>query len=403
MDVSGITRGRRKWIIIGLVALFVAMAWSDQIDRRSRDYVDSAVVQALGAFATARTLNAVITVAKSVQVGAVVSVQPLEILDPLHDLVEQYSSIMKLAIGSLITQKLILEIVASTPFKIAVTILGLLAVASLFLFQGAVSTIFVRCFAFVFLLRFLFVLTLALSALIDVTFVNPKTESQLGDLAVVARQVEHFEEESDLSIEQKEILEKELAGRKLELEHLVIALERQRGVVEQQALELREAAKNVKQPDVQEINSMTLSPFSFFTIVETIPVELSQQTNTLRLSSKEKDQIESRVMWTENRISEVERELSGESPRGWFSGLRSSFGKAIDLADFDELKDKLEVAINSLLNLMALFVFKTLIMPLIFLLMLLRGFRYIWGIDVRTWLRNVKTALTSEPVGSSQT
>lgn len=397
MDVSGITRGRRKWIIIGLIALFVAMAWSDQIDRRSRHYVDSAVVQALGAFATARTLNAVITVAKSVQVGAVVNVQPLEVLDPLHDLVEQYSSIMKLAIGSLITQKLFLEIVASTPFKMVVTILGLMAVASLFLFQGVLSTIFVRCFAFVFLLRFLFVLTLGLNALIDTTFVNPKTERQLGDLAVVAKQVEHFGEESELSIEQKEVLEKELLARKLELEHLVIALERQRGVVEQQARELREAAKNVKQPDVQEINSMTLSPFSFFSIVETIPVELSQQTNALRLSRREKDQLESRVMWTENRISEVERELSGESPRGFLSGVRSSFGKAIDLADFDELKDKLQVVIDSLLNLMALFVFKTLIMPLIFLFMLLRGFRYILEIDVWTWLSNVRRSLHPSP------
>jgi hypothetical protein len=36
-----------------------------------------------------------------------------------------------------------------------------------------------------------------------------------------------------------------------------------------------------------------------------------------------------------------------------------------------------------MLNLMALFILKTLILPLLFLWLLFRGFRYIWGIDLR--------------------
>lgn len=107
MDVLfELVKGKRRLAVAVVVILVIAVSWSGFVDRKSQQYVDRAFIQALGAFATARLLNATITVAKSVQVGAGVSFQPLEVLDPVHDLVEQYSSIMKFSLASLVTQKL---------------------------------------------------------------------------------------------------------------------------------------------------------------------------------------------------------------------------------------------------------------------------------------------------------
>src|SRR5690554_3205765 len=69
---------------------------------------------------------------------------------------------------------------------------------------------------------------------------------------------------------------------------------------------------------------------------------------------------------------------------GWLDSVRQKLKSA---TDFGALADKLENTIISILNLMAIFLLKTLILPLVFLLLLLRGFRAIWGIDPRTLLR----------------
>lgn len=255
-------------MVVLIILLIVAASWSGYIDRQTESYVNQATVQALAAFATARVLNAGISVAKSVEVGAVVSVQPLEILDPVHDLVEQYSAIMKLAIGSLVIQKVLLEIVATGFFKILLTLLAALLLASLLLSNGNFSTLMFRIFILVCLARFLLILAVGLNGLVDNIYVNNKTEQNMVELELLSL----------------------------------------------------------------EVNELTAAK---------VPGETS-----------------------------------------WHSGISSKFSAAIDLINLENLKKKAEVAVPAMLNLMALFILKTLILPLLFLWLLLRGFRSIWGLNL---------------------
>lgn len=258
---------RRQLLAALIILLVVAVSWSNYIDRQTESYVNRATVQALGAFATARVLNAGISVAKSVEVGAVVSVQPLEILDPVHDLVEQYSAIMKLAIGSLVIQKVLLEIVATGFFKIVLTLLAVLLLATLFVGNANHSTLMFRIFTLVCLARFLLLLAVGLNGLVDNIYVNDKTQQNMVELEL-----------------------------------------------------------------------------------------LSQEVNDL-IATK------------------------GADETSWHSGITSKFSAAIDLINLEHLKSKAEVAVPAMLNLMALFILKTLILPLLFLWLLLRGFRVIWGLN----------------------
>ena len=258
---------RRQLLIALIILLIVAVSWSGTIDRQTESYVNKATVQALAAFATARVLNAGISVAKSIQVGAVVSVQPLEILDPVHDLVEQYSSIMKLAIGSLVIQKVLLEIVATGFFKILLTLLAILLLASLFVGSAYHSTLMFKIFTLVCLARFLLILAVGLNGLVDTIYVNNKTQQNMVELEILSR----------------------------------------------------------------EVDAMTISGHS--------------------------------------------------DDRSWYAGITSKFSAAKDLVNLENLKNKVEVAVPAMLNLMALFILKTLILPLLFLWLLLRGFRVIWGVN----------------------
>ncbi|HMB17279.1 MAG TPA: hypothetical protein VKN62_13320 [Pelovirga sp.] len=258
----------RQLMVALIILLIVAVSWSGYIDRQTESYVNQATVQALAAFATARVLNAGISVAKSVQMGALVSVQPLEVLDPVHDLVEQYSAIMKLAIGSLVIQKVLLEIVATGFFKILLSLLAVLLLASLFVGNGHFSSMMFRFFLLACLVRFLLILVVGLNGLVDTVYVNNKTQQNMVELEILS----------------------------------------------------------------QEVDDLTTT---------NVPAETS-----------------------------------------WHSGITSKLSAAKDLINLENLKKKAEVAVPAMLNLMALFMLKTLILPLTFLWILLRGFHIVWRIDL---------------------
>ncbi len=100
-----------------VLLVIAALAISGIADDVSREYADDALKRALATFAVARTLNGVISVAQGTEVavepgGVGVVMTPGEILDPVNDLVERFSSVMLVAASSLGLQIILLEILS---------------------------------------------------------------------------------------------------------------------------------------------------------------------------------------------------------------------------------------------------------------------------------------------------
>jgi hypothetical protein len=111
---------------LALLAL-LALSWAPQVDTFAEDTVDAALTRALTAFAIARGINGAISVAQSTEVavqpaGIGVSLNPGEILDPVNDLIEQFSRLMLAASASLGLQKLLVGVSAWVPLKVVLTI-----------------------------------------------------------------------------------------------------------------------------------------------------------------------------------------------------------------------------------------------------------------------------------------
>jgi hypothetical protein len=105
---------RRKivWTMVAVVA--AALAISGFADDTSDTYADEAFKRALVTFAVARGLNGVISVAQGTEVavepgGVGVNFTVGQILDPINDLIEQFSSVMLVATSSLGLQKILLN------------------------------------------------------------------------------------------------------------------------------------------------------------------------------------------------------------------------------------------------------------------------------------------------------
>jgi hypothetical protein len=97
------------------IGVLVALSFGGIADKTAQDYTETGFRRALITYATARAINGIISVAQGTEVaiqpggvGAVLT--PGEILDPINDLVEQFSQVMLFSAAVLGTQKLLIEI-----------------------------------------------------------------------------------------------------------------------------------------------------------------------------------------------------------------------------------------------------------------------------------------------------
>lgn len=118
--------------VMVIVALLALASWSTPLDSAAEKRVDSILAKALVTFATARALNAVISVLQSGQVGAQVgvgmSIKPGEMLDPINDLVEQFSNVMLAVTVALGVHKVLLAIGAYWMVPLALSVFAALLI-----------------------------------------------------------------------------------------------------------------------------------------------------------------------------------------------------------------------------------------------------------------------------------
>jgi len=151
----------RVSLFIALTLCAIAFAFIPVTDDVGHAHVDSAFKRALLAFAIARGLNGVISVAQGTEIavqpaGVGVNFAPGQILDPVNDLVERFSWIMMLATSSLGVQKVLLSMSAWQGLLVAVVLCG--AILILTQFVKALMPwrrILQRLFLFVLILRFM--------------------------------------------------------------------------------------------------------------------------------------------------------------------------------------------------------------------------------------------------------
>ena len=116
--------------LAGTMLIVIGFSWLAPLDSAANKQVDAGLKRALLSFATARALNAVISVAQGTEVavepaGVGVVFTPGQILDPINDLVEQFSNLMLAASVAFGIQKLLLSIGAYWLISLLLTITGL--------------------------------------------------------------------------------------------------------------------------------------------------------------------------------------------------------------------------------------------------------------------------------------
>lgn len=109
------------WTLFAIAV--TALALSGVADTLGRDYAATALERAFVTWAVARGLNAVISVAQGTEValepgGVGVNLTVGEVLDPVNDLIERFSSVMLVATSAIGLQNILLRITGSAGFSI---------------------------------------------------------------------------------------------------------------------------------------------------------------------------------------------------------------------------------------------------------------------------------------------
>lgn len=370
------------------IALFImcciAISWLGVIDQKSTAYIDEELVQAGVAFAGSKVLNALLATLQSFEVSVGIASLALgETLSPINDLVENYADLMKLAIGSLFIQKILLGIVSDSVFKIVLTISGLLAAGAVY-FQHAASQLFLlRFFLFTLFLRFSLVIMVMLNGVADHLFLNEQTEQELQQVA----QIE--EAESKLSVEQRQVLIEEISVLKKTTEDLMAQRSEKLAFQEQIKIELEKADQKITdlKKDLPVFQLINRDPR--LVALETEQKAIKTQMDELVKEIRELEREQTRVT---KEIEFAQLTLEGKAD-GFFGSIASSFTSgiagvrdAISLDKISEMKEKFDSMFETFLKIMALFLLKTLIFPLLFLFAITRAFKAVWQIDPARYL-----------------
>lgn len=375
-----------KAVVLVAVALLVALAWLDLLDAQASRHTMGVMMESLAAFGIARVLNGVISVLQSVQLSiGVASVTVGEALDPLNDLVEMYATLMKLSIGSLIIQNILLEIVSTLFFKVLIAVAGLLLVVSVLLRGLAASALPFRLFVFSVFLRFAVVLAVGCSSLVDSFILEQRLAEKVQHVDSFSQQVDLADTESRASAELRQSLNADLQAMQEREQHLLADIETRHAAIAEQELLVAEQqrALEAKRQSMDTLSRLWASDPEYRALSQ----GLADLQMALSRQVRERAAVEEELQATRQAIDATRNALQGRTD-GFLDRLKNSFsGLSSFKARIDQLVGSFDNIMEDLIYIMSAFLFRTLLMPLVFLYAFLKGFRLIWGVDLRTALQ----------------
>jgi uncharacterized protein YukE len=346
MDIiKSMDSGREKhYFFISLVVLTVLVSWLEAIDRHTAEYIDGALVQATATFAIARAFNAIVSVLQEFTV----SIFTFEIaigqaLDPINDLVEQFSSLMKLALGSLIIQKVILEIVSENFFKIILSISGLFLVLTIILNKFQYLQIAFKTFIFLAFVRFSVVMVVLLYSAVDTAFINEKVEKDQAYLENFPQDIEQFLENKEADEEFRSALEEDMKNLESMVEEKKIALEGIDAAIAPLEIKKIEISERISAIKSEMSATDRWNPLRKDSNVLEAEAEISAVEEQIKKINAERNLIVSQIETLAGDINKIKNTLEGKSNSVFESVGKSLTSVTSGLANF---RDKPE-SVNS--------------------------------------------------------
>ncbi len=389
-----------KKVLISFILLGVGVSWLDYFDTTVTTYLSQVMGEALLAFGSSKVIMAAVSLLKSIEVslglGVGASLQPFAFLEPLAEVADDFGDLMRVSIVSLITQIFLLKIVSSIYFKVLVTLFGLALSVSLYAPRKA--NFLARLFVFTLFLRFAVVLAVGLSLALNNLILQQQLDTRLQQVNDFAEQIDVLGETSSLSLEEREALRLVIAGRGAEVNKIIVQLAELEVVTdaEQLVLESLNAQLLAKQQELGRLKAVFTDDPEYKQLQE----QQAIQAYKIKLLSNQQQSLVLQAANLDKHNKQDLNELEGLN-QGWWQSIKTSTQRVTALVL--QVKEKVQRVYDDFGNLavdmmyvMAAFLLRTLIMPLVFLYAVLRVFRLIWQKDLITVAQQAQQSVAQE-------
>lgn len=376
-----------------LVALFVVFGWIGFIDQYAEAYINASLVSAGASFGVAKLFNATVSVLSTItlNVPVVGSIQIGQLLDPLNDLVEDFSSVMKYAISSLLIQKFLVEILQTIHFKVFLLLSGMAFVLTKYILKEY-RTVTYKVFLFAVMCKFSIAAVALGSSWVDSAFIDDVVQKENAILEAFPVSPSQLDDTLDLSSEINKQIASELETAQLEQQLMQVQLD---------TLATEEAAKRQQ---IDEID-VTLAELSggktgFSALFEKASDEQQSLSAQRTVLAHQLKRIQYDIEATEDEISESKKTASDlrerlEGEKSTFQSIRDGFNQ-VTMAAKNKITgfvSTLNQSMDHFLNLIALFVLKTVIIPIVFLVAIYKVFVRLWGMTPVATVKGLQGAV----------
>ncbi len=198
----------RKKVIITVVGLaLLGLAQLGVVDRAGLEHTEKGLSRALVTYGIARSLNGVISVVQGTEVaiepvGVGMTFTPGQILDPVNDLIERFSSVVLISGTAFGIQRVFLDIVATNTFSLLVVIFVVLAIAVMWFAKSTpvdVRNIVFRSALICLIIRFSVPLMAVATENFYELFLAPQYEESSQQLLSTSDELQDIQSQSDAS------------------------------------------------------------------------------------------------------------------------------------------------------------------------------------------------------------
>lgn len=366
----------KEWLLPALIILGLAISWTGIVDKAAERAIDHSLLDAGVIYGSARVINGLVSVLQEVELSTVLlTVSPMEFLDPVNDLVERFSEVMTFALASLAMQKVLLLVMKNQFFAILVTIASAFTILSVFLKLDS-NRFWLRALLSLFIIRVSIGLIILVNATADMMFLKEATNQSKKDISALEASLTSVSDLAALSgqpAKQDDMAEIESGiseasnERRLELQAIDVA---------QKEIEERESQIDVlrdESPFLDRWNPMAEEDRRIAEHREAIKAligEVKSRSARIEVLTEKINELEEKKRCENKRAKGESCSISEWAKRGFsVATMKSRVQSAVD---------SVSTSVDSIVDMIALIVLKSIVLPLTFWWVLFRVVKSIW-------------------------
>jgi hypothetical protein len=377
----------KKYYLPIVIVIVIVVSCVGVLDEYSESYTDASISKAGVTYAIARGINGIVSVLQTgtaqAGVGVSGSIAFGEVLDPINDLIERFSHVMSLALGSLVLQKVLLGISAHGVFKLLIGVFGFTLIAAFLFNKIAVIAWVSRIFVILIFIRFALVMVVSFNSIVDNFFLSQKITSGTEELREFRNDVINLKDNSGKLDIDHLAYEESIRNDRLNIDEINDTL------LPSINLELVDANDQLIEA------KKALDEIHIGRIGRLIPFKKNKKAKEAkqRVSSCKQQvaKLKKRIKANENLVEQLRKEIANNEKRlagkpvGTWAKIKNklpSIGGLKRRLDLAVIGENLTGTVNNIFNLSVLFVLKTILIPIAFLFLFIKGVKGIWKADL---------------------